>query len=463
MLPPVLALPSADLVLGYLPAAVSADGARVDLAYELRTRDGEVLESFTEVVELPAPADGSAPRPVDDRFRAVARLLSLVAALSYAKTVAPATYDTGMPLTRAEHAFLTAVVAGGLGEFAYRNDLPGALTPAVVPAPVDDADAPADPPANPSADTDGAPARAGALVAVGGGKDSIVTLEALRDAGVPVVLFSVGTYAPIERTAATAGLPLLSARRRLDPRLGELNAAGAHNGHVPVTAVNSLVAALTALRCGLDTVVFSNERSSSYGNLTWGGHEVNHQWSKGLAAERLVHDLLAPHGLTYVSFLRPLSEIAIMRRFATLTRYRDVFTSCNRAFHLDPAKRTGWCGACPKCRFVFLVLAPFVPRADLLGVFGGRDLLADPAQREEFLDLLGTGAGHKPFECVGEPDECRRALTLLRKHPDWTGHPLWREPGFTAADVDEPEGDLLSFSPDHLLPPDLEAVARAVL
>src|SRR6201999_331541 len=93
-----------------------------------------------------------------------------------------------------------------------------------------------------------------------------------------------------------------------------------------------------------------------------------------------------------------------------------VVTSCNAAFKLsDPSER--WCGNCPKCRFIFLALAPFMPRARLVHIFGA-DLLADPAQAPGYLALLGIEA-HKPFECVGEVEESVVALGLVAEHRDW--------------------------------------------
>lgn len=438
---------------------ISADLSRVELHY--RVTDGNHAADFVEVVTLPGP-----PSPdVDaDVFRALARRLWLVAGLSYYKTVVPAVVEVPSGLTASEREFLAETLRKGLGEFAYRNQLPAALTPRIE-APVLEAPV-LESPGEQAGEQAGARTEpASALVAVGGGKDSIVTIESLRTLPLSVRLFSVNTYEPITRTAQAAGLPLLTATRRLDQRLHEWNAAGAHNGHVPVTAMNSVIACLTALRSGLDVVVFSNEASSSYGNLTWQGFEVNHQWSKGLAFEALLREALAGMGapLDYVSFLRPLSELAIMRRFATLTDYHPVFTSCNRSFHLDESKRRSWCADCDKCRFVFLTLAPYLSREALLAIFG-TDLLADPAQLPGFLDLLAVGEGHKPFECVGEPLECRAALALLRRHPDWAEHPTLARPELRDVDVSEEEmAEVFSFSERHFLSGSLEKAARAVL
>ncbi|MBZ5734142.1 hypothetical protein K8Z61_06500 [Nocardioides sp. TRM66260-LWL] len=433
------------------------DGARIELPYLGVASDG-VRTSFVETVELPGPLDGADPAVVEPLLR----LLSLAASLSYAKAYAPGAIEVPDGLTAQERAFLAELTPNGLGEFAYVNDLPEVFsTPILGP----DRAAPAAPAAPSSPDAGSASHRPGrVLVAVGGGKDSIVSIEALLGAGLDVGLFSVNAYAPIEATAQVAERPLHTARRRLDPELFRLNAEGAPNGHVPVTAVNSLVAVLTALALGFDTVVFSNEASSSYGNVAWHGRVVNHQWSKGLAFERLLRASLPTGAPDYVSLLRPLTELRIARRFAEHRAYHGVFTSCNRAFKLQESERTSWCGDCPKCRFVFLCLGPFLPREELLAIFSGRDLFADPAQREGFLELLGAEGLLKPFECVGEPDECRVALGLLRAHPDWTGHPFLERPEVAtlAAGADEAERVFAFHEDEHCLGPALEAIARAV-
>jgi hypothetical protein len=377
--------------------------ARFD--YALTGPDGELR--FTEVVTFPLP-----PAPPSDATVAalhrVLELLHLVAGVSYYKAAAPPRLVAPAPLGEAAAALLTAVYTKGLAEYAYRNDLPYVLelTPQVP-----SADVPA------PASLDNSDRRP--LSAVGGGKDSIVSLEALRRAGLDPVPFSVNPNHVIESVNDASGLTPLAARRRIDPALFELNAAGARNGHIPVTAINSLIAVATAVLHGLGPVVMSNERSASDPNLIWNGHEVNHQWSKGVEAEGLLRAALAGHaGLTepYFSLLRPLSELHIARLFAQFTRYDNVVTSCNAAFKLhDPSAR--WCGNCPKCRFVFLAMAPFMPRARLVHIFG-TDLLGDPAQVPGYLELLGIDA-HKPFECVGEVEESVVALGLLAEQEQW--------------------------------------------
>jgi len=125
------------------------------------------------------------------------------------------------------------------------------------------------------------------------------------------------------------------------------------------------------------------------------------------------------------SYLRPRSELWVAQQFARLTPYHRAFRSCNRAFHQDPAQRLDhWCGRCDKCCFIDLVLAPFLDRTELDGVFAGNEPLQQPANLERFRALLGLGDGVKPFECVGDVDECRAATLLAVQRPDRAGTEL---------------------------------------
>lgn len=421
-------------------------GGVIRLPYAASDESGSAY-TFTEEVEIPGDLDES---PVVD---GLVRLLSLAAALSYYKAFAPVEFAVPGGLTAAERRFVTELIRGGLGEFAVVNDMPEALDPHVsaperAAVPVGDAQT----------------TEARALVAVGGGKDSVVALEGLTRSGVEVGLVAANPRLPIERTAEVAGLDLHAAKRRLDPALLRLNDEGAPNGHVPVTAINSLIALLTAAAQGYDTVVFANEASASFGNQHWAGRDINHQWSKSSEFEALLRESLPTGSPEYVSLLRPLTEIRIARAFAELTDYHAVFTSCNRAFRLSAEANATWCGDCPKCRFVFLMLAPFLSRDALLDIFGGRDLFADDRQFLGFLELLGADGLVKPFECVGEPDECRVAVDLLRRHDDWAAHPFLARTeiaALTASDA-ERDGVFAWRGDEHFLSPALEAVAREI-
>lgn len=381
---------------------IEADVASFDFAL---TGPG-VDHRFTEVVRF-AAGDEAAPE------RIVA-LLGGVLGVSYYKAAAPGRFVIAAPaLTREAAEYLRVVYREGLAEFAYREGLPAKVDPVIEHLdPVG---------ASPAAPVDGRP-----LVPIGGGKDSVVSVESLVAAGLEPVQFAVNPNVVIRRVADASGRELVSATRTIDPALLALNADGALNGHVPVTAMNSLIAVTQARMLGLGPVVMSNESSASDPTLEWNGEPVNHQWSKSLEAERLLAAVLAPQaGLTeaYFSLLRPFTELRIARAFAKTTRYDASIVSCNRAFRMG-AGDPGWCGDCDKCRFVFLALAAVMEPSRLTAIIG-KDMFADATQLPGYRALLGLDA-HKPFECVGEEAECTVAATLASRDPHWAASVVMR-------------------------------------
>jgi hypothetical protein len=417
------------------------DGAagRIELGYAL---DGLELR---EVIDLGGSLTGLDAARLEAVHRA-ARLLHMVAGVSYYKSCfAPEITVEGDRPDPAVAAFLRRLYDRGLAECRFTNRLPDVEIPEFPAAP---AEAPAAPPA-------GLGVRP--MVPVGGGKDSIVTLEAVRRVHPDALLFSVGAAPAALRTAEVAGLPRVSVTRTLAPGLLGLNRVGAYNGHVPVTAINSCLAVIAALIHGSSEVVMADERSASVGSFVWQGTEVNHQYSKSWEFEQrfaaVVRRLVAAD-LTYFSLLRPWSELAIARAFAGLPAYHRAFVSCNRAFLIDPDRRApGWCGDCAKCRFVSLALAPFLDRGAVSAIVGG-DLLGEPSQVPGFAALLGMEAD-KPLECVGEIEEARVAMRLLLDRPGWREaavvHALGDDPrvrGLRRDDIDR----VLAPSPPHALP-----------
>lgn len=370
--------------------------------------------AFVEEFELPVP-DGNVDR---GRVEPILDLLHWVAGVSYYKTAVPpvVSCETGAP-PPATAAYLEALYSEGLGEFAVVNRLRHLPKP-LFPRGSDGA----------AALMPEAPPLTRALVPIGGGKDSLVALEIVRRSGIDLTLFSVRDDPAMQRSAAAAGLPRIVMQRRLPlDLLAELGRNGALNGHIPITAIISCAALLTAEVYGHDAVVLANERSASRGNVVYDGIEVNHQFSKSTHAERLLRAAAAEatRDIQIFSILRPASELAIARRFASLEQYHRAFTSCNAIFRLDPALRlASWCGDCPKCRFVFLVLAPFMEPDTLANIFG-KAMLDDEAQFEGFALLTATG-GPKPFECVGEEDESLAAIELLADDRRWRDRPVVR-------------------------------------
>lgn len=430
----------------FLSKSIDEDGT-ISLHYAL---DGEI--EFVEQFNLPPGTRVSE----EDRGRVegILALLHLIAGVSYYKAAAPPSVECE-PVPPGVAKLLEAVYSEGLGEFAFTNELDALPTPAF---PTHEAEAPTSEP----------PDLKRVLVPIGGGKDSAVALEIVRRSSHELALFSVGDAGPIARTAAVAELPHLVVRRKLDPTLGDLNRSGALNGHVPITAIVSCVAILTAALHGFDAVAMANERSASKGNVNWGGIDVNHQFSKSIRVEGMMRSALAElgAGVDYFSVLRPSSELGIAKAFTQLTAYHQAFSSCNTNFRLDgsvPSAR--WCCDCPKCRFVFLVMAPFSEPKHMRKIFGS-DMLEDESQFEGFALLTATG-GFKPFECVGEEEESKAAIGMLAVDPRWRDHRIvQRLAGRVLTGSPEEEAlaaHALELSDEHSVPPELMASVRAVL
>lgn len=363
--------------------------------------------TYTETVEFSHSLNDNA-----DAVRAIGELWYLIAGLSYYKARVAHTIDVrDLRLGVAGHALLRAAIRDGLGEFAFRNGLDlddvtivGGATPDVLAVDVD-------------------PARV--VVPFGGGIDSVVTVRSLSsslDASLFVMSPPSGLFAPLEETAAVMGLPIQRVTRTLDPRITQPNSEN-WNGHVPVTAMVTLLATVSALATGRGGVVMSNEHSASIPNLTHHGREVNHQWSKSWAAEQLLGDAIAERcaELTVASFLRDKSELWVAREFSHHDDVMGTFRSCNRAFRQNAADRARtWCGECDKCLFINLVLAPFLPVATLDKIFGDTAPLRRPEMANALRTLVGLGSEKKPFECVGDPDECAVALHEVAALPDYS-------------------------------------------
>jgi hypothetical protein len=364
--------------------------------------------SFVEVLNL--PEGGNAAAAASPAFSKLLELTAFVLGVSYFKLRAP--FDISAPdiaLTEAEHAFVIDVYENGLGEFYARNDLArfGRLNLTTPRDPVTRKAAPV------------LPERA--LLPIGGGKDSLVSVELLSHVGVNYTPFAVNPKGPILTSVAAIGRAPLYVTRTLDKEMIRLGATpGYYNGHVPSTAINSMIASLSALLYGYDQIVLSNERSASEGNVEFDGRETNHQYSKSLGFELLIADVLSNAtggALRYFSLLRPYSEARIASLFTQGQRFDPVFSSCNRNFRLSGHDGPLWCGECPKCHFVFLIFAPFMAKDRLLKIFG-RNLLDDPAHERSYRELAGL-AGQKPWECVGEILEAAACFYTLTRHADW--------------------------------------------
>jgi hypothetical protein len=404
--------------------------------YELDGRTFVESVTFEGVKSLEAPA-----------VVALAQLWYLIAGLSYYKAGAARRIDVGTtPLGTQGRRLLKAALSDGLGEFAYRNQIPLSDVTIEGREGVE--------PFEPFVDT------GRVLTPFGGGIDSVVTVERLRgavDQTLFVVSPSSGRFTPLEETAAVTGLDVVRASRTLDPQIVRGDESF-FNGHVPVTTMVTLLAAVAAVASGRGGVALSNEHSSSVANLRWYNSDINHQWSKSWNAENLIANAVAERvggELVVASFLRDRSELWVAQVFSELEQYHHVFRSCNRAFTQSPGERSAqWCGECDKCLFVNLVLAPFLSRSALRDIFSSEPL-SDAARNDQLRTLVGLGAEHKPFECVGDPDESAVALTDVSRREEWRDVSALRELAHElrtereVADLLEPQGN--SRVPAHWL------------
>lgn len=249
------------------------------------------------------------------------------------------------------------------------------------------------------------------LVPMGGGRDSIVTLEKLKEQNKIINCFLVTPSKAAQNVVKAAGIknPVI-VERALDPILFALNKKSYLNGHTPFTALLSFYSVFCAVLFDYQNIAFSNEKSADEGNLKYLGRVINHQYSKSSYFEKRFKSYSKKYlakNINCFSFLRRYTELEISKMFTKYPKYFSVFSSCNRV-------GDGWCGKCPKCLFVYLTLYPFLEKKELLKIFG-----EDFFEKKELLSLMRALMGErglqKPFECVGTKKESRLALTLSRK------------------------------------------------
>lgn len=261
----------------------------------------------------------------------------------------------------------------------------------------------------------------GVLVPIGGGKDSAVTLELLRLAGKPVCAYIINPRGATIHTTEVAGLDashVISAKRTLDSNMLELNRQGYLNGHTPFSALVAFSGIIAARMHGLTMVALSNESSANESTVQ--GSTVNHQYSKSFKFEEDFHYYQTTYlkgSAYYFSMLRPLSEFQIARFFAGQKQYHGIFRSCNAG-----SKTDSWCGHCPKCLFVYLILSPFLKPQEVRDIFGRN--MPDDWDMKETLDQLIGIEEEKPFECVGSRDEINTAIVLTIKGLEEAGEAL---------------------------------------
>lgn len=355
------------------------------------------LCKFSALWRIPCPQ----PDMRDPALRRLIFALGMTELVSYWKIACPPRVVLkGWAISAQEADWWKKLYFNGLGEFFYRNGIETDISSFMEIISE----------GSPLPDTLPQKALSGKLIPVGGGKDSIVTLNLLKEQLDHAYAYQINHRDSSEKAALLAGIPkerILEPKRTLDQNMLRLNKEGFLNGHTPFSAIVAFSSVLTAYLNRLQTVVLSNESSASESTVSEA--EVNHQYSKSYQFER---DFAAYEqeflrcGVQYFSLLRPLTEFQIARYFAALpTAWHEIFRSCNAG-----AKEDKWCGHCAKCLFVAVILSPFLPYAEIARLLSS-DIMNLPEMEPVLQELCGA-LPNKPFECVGSRKEVNISLCL---------------------------------------------------
>ncbi len=316
----------------------------------------------------------------------------------------PNMHIDGFALTREQATFWDSLYLNGLAEFFYdmKMDFRGLIAFPFDEARVAPAPAQCDLPTR-------------ALLLNGAGKDSILSAEMLRAENIPFDFFAFAPTPAHTRIGKLVGAKTITVTRRRDARINAVNHFRASSAY-PSVSTFTFIATLLAEVLGYNSIIFSNERSADFGNLTYLGLEVNHQWCKSSEAEKMINDYIHRYitpDISNSSLLRKYSELEIVRQFVQYPKYLRYFTSCNTYFWLPRIqqrllRKSYWCKQCPKCMFLFASFSAFLPRKEMIKIFGA-DLYADKRLVSYVKRTLGI-EGYKPLDCVGEPEEMILAM-----------------------------------------------------
>jgi len=304
-----------------------------------------------------------------------------------------------------------------------------------------------------------------ALVPIGGGKDSVVTLELLRRNQIdilPLILNPRGATIECIKAAGFTPESIFRITRTIHPQLFELNEKGFLNGHTPFSAMLGFNTILASVLSGRRHIALSNESSANESTVE--GSSINHQYSKSFEFEEdfrnYVCRYISPKP-NYFSFLRPLSELQIAHMFSHFDSYHEVFRSCNAG-----SKTDSWCGNCPKCLFTYIILSPFLSQERLTGIFG-KALFSDPGLIPFLRELTGLESV-KPFECVGTVDEVNASLQQTiasmesKKLPSLLDY-YHQSSAFATLAPLQFKKMLKAFVPEHNLEPRFEQILKEAL
>ena len=432
----------------FVGQTVTLRDGNLSLAFDFSLDDRYFFRPTLEIPTRPFFDWGSIPTR---QLEALAFQIGMTELVSYWKIACPKRVVVKpFALSESQVAFWKKLYYNGLGEFLYLNGITVSEKDLMKIESVGN---------QPFAKVD-LPLEEHTLVPVGGGKDSVVTLECLRGE-MPVIPLIVNPRGATLNCVQTAGYKeneFIVINRTLDPTMLKLNAEGYLNGHTPFSALLAFISVLVAFGSRSRYIALSNENSANESTVP--GTNINHQYSKSIEFERDFRNYVTQNlndKVQYFSFLRPLSELQIAKLFAQCEAYHSVFRSCNVG-----SKTDSWCGHCPKCLFTWIILSPFLSKERLTAIFG-KDLMAVESLRPVFEELNGTAAV-KPFECVGTVEEvqaCVKAAGIsIGLMTDSSAEVPESVEGREGPTVDE---ILNRFNENHFLPPQFEQILKSKL
>jgi hypothetical protein len=277
--------------------------------------------------------------------------LHLILGISYYKYDCAKKIKIPYALSKKEADFWTTIYRDGLGEFYFKNKLDPNKSPKF-PCDIKKID-----------ETFFLENNNECLVALSGGKDSIVAAELLKKQGFNIASFFTETNTEtdlVDNIAKKVGGKFIKIQRFLDKNVSEKHT---YDGHIPISTIYAFLGIFYAVLYRYSYFVVANEYSSNFGNANYKGKTINHQWSKSSEFENIFSDYISnciSKDVKYFSLIRPFYEFRIAKVFSEHKKYFPYFSSCNKNFKLVKEVKNGlWCGSCPKCIFTFTLLSAF--------------------------------------------------------------------------------------------------------
>ena len=359
---------------------------------------------FTEMLNFKKPFSQNVNKELID---SIMKRVHLMLGISYFKMYFPKEILVSYGINEQESDFWNILYQNGLGEYMVTNNLSyndfpkflGSETIQAKPLSVKVTDR--------------------VLAGIGGGKDSIVAVELLKQAEFETAGYVVesGTSSQIVcEVINIAGLDTYTIHRVLDEKV--FNTQDVYNGHIPISAVFAFVGMLSCALYDYRYLALSNGQTSNFGSTVYEERSMNHAWSKSQEFEEQLTAFFRKHvspSFQYFSPVRPFYELRIVKEFSKLPQYFTSFSSCNRSFKIYKERSySKWCYECDKCVYMFIVLSAFLNEEDLIKIFG-KNLYNEKKLLPTFKKVLGLD-GDKPFDCVGEFGETGVAFKNAARH-----------------------------------------------